>query len=57
MKILSDRMLRIKGSTEHARYTDLHALLNKFENRVLCAHSLQLYKGVRARKSTEYASR
>ena len=30
MKILSDRMLRIKGSAGHSRCTDLHALLNNF---------------------------
>ena len=35
MKILSDRMLRIKGSAGHSRCTDLHALLKSFEYRVL----------------------
>ena len=34
MKILSDRMLRIKDSAGHFRCTDLHALLNNFEDRV-----------------------
>ena len=34
VKILSDRMLRIKGSAGHSRCTDLHALLNNFEHRV-----------------------
>ena len=37
VKIVSDRMLRIKGSAEHSRCTDLHALLNNFEHRVFCA--------------------
>ena len=37
MKILSDRMLRINGSAERSRCTDLHALLNNFEHRVFCA--------------------
>ena len=41
VKILSDRMLRIKGSAEHSRCTDLHALLNNFDrgfsaHRVYC---------------------
>ena len=49
VKILSDRMLRIKGSAEHFRCTDLHALLNNFEHRVFCAYSLLLYKGVLVR--------
>ena len=49
MKILCDRMLRIKGSAEPSRCTDLHALLNKFEHRVFCAYSLLLYKGVLVR--------
>ena len=31
VKILSDRMLRIKDSAGHSRCTDLHALLNNFE--------------------------
>ena len=34
MKILSDRMLRIKDSTGHSRCTDLHALSNNFEHGV-----------------------
>ena len=50
MKILSDRMLRIKGSAKHSRCTDLHALLNNFEHRVFCASSLMLlYKGMLVR--------
>ena len=47
--ILSDRMLRIKGSAGHPRCTDLYALLNNFEYRVFCAYSLLLYKGVLVR--------
>ena len=35
--ILSDRMLRIKGSAGHSRCTDLCALLNNFEHRIFCA--------------------
>ena len=34
VKILSDRILRIKDSAGHSRCTDLHALLNNFEHRV-----------------------
>ena len=34
VKILSDRMLRIKDCAGHSRCTDLHALLNNFEYRV-----------------------
>ena len=49
MKILSDKMLRIKGSAGHSRGTGLHALLNNFEHRVFCAQSLLLYKGVLVR--------
>ena len=52
MKILSDRMLRIKGSAEHSRCTDLHDLLNNFEHRVLRKESIKLillYKGVLVR--------
>ena len=47
--ILSDRMLRIKGSAGHSRCTDLHALLSNFKHRVFCAYSLLLYKGVLVR--------
>ena len=36
----------MKGSAEHSRCTDLHAFLDNFENRVFCAWSLLLYKGV-----------
>ena len=49
MTNLSDRMLRIKGSAEHSRCTDLHALLNNFEHRIFYAYSLLLYKGVLVR--------
>ena len=35
-KILSDGMLRIKGSAGHSCLTDLHALLNNFEHKVFC---------------------
>ena len=49
MKILSDRMLHIKGSAEHSRCTNLYALLNNFEHRGFCAKSLLLCKGVLVR--------
>ena len=49
MKILSGRMLRIKGPAEHSRCTDLHGLLNNFEHSGFCAKSLLLCKGVLVR--------
>ena len=55
MKILSDKMLRIKGSAKHSRCKDLIALLNSFEHRVFCAESTASVQG-RARKSNEFAS-
>ena len=55
MKILSDRMLRIKGSAEHSRCTDLHALLNNFEHSVFFRmESTDVQR--RVRKKTEFAS-
>ena len=56
MKILSDRMLRIKGSAEHSRCTDLHALLNNFEHKVFCAYLESTTVQRCARKNTEFAS-
>ena len=47
-------MLRIKGSAGHSRCTDLHALLNNFEHRVLRIESNDVQRC--ARKSTEFAS-
>ena len=40
------RTLSIKGSVGYSRCTDLHALLNNFEDRFFCAYGLLLYKGV-----------
>ena len=52
-------MLRIKGSAEHSRCTDLHAPLNNFEHRGFCAKSLLLPAAAVqrcARKNTEFVS-